>query len=137
MNKEIKYNGLSTVPPDNTCQDGDSAMLLNLVPEDGALKPVSAPKAIFNLGENHSVIYVHKATTYTHYIIIDTANKKLLWTINGSNFTDLYSIGDKELYQVVGVGNTLIALTDAGMFYFLWKGNTSGYLFLGGKATLI
>lgn len=131
MNKEIKYNGLSTVPPDNTCQDGDSAMLLNLVPEDGALKPVSAPKVVFNLGENHSVIYVHKATTYTHYIIIDTANKKLLWTIDGSNFTDLYSIGDKELYQVVGVGNTLIALTDAGMFYFLWKGDTSGYLFLG------
>lgn len=131
MNKDIKYNGLSTVPPDNTCQDGDSAMLLNLVPEDGALKPVSAPKVVFKLGENHSVIYVHKATTYTHYIIIDTANKKLLWTIDGSNFTDLYSIGDKELYQVVGVGNTLIALTDAGMSYFLWKGNTSGYLFLG------
>lgn len=131
MNKEIKYNGLSTVPPDNTCQDGDSAMLLNLVPEDGALKPVLAPKVVFNLGENHSVIYVHKATTYTHYIIIDTANKKLLWTIDGSNFTDLYSFGDKELYQVVGVGNTLIALTDAGMSYFLWKGDTSGYLFLG------
>lgn len=133
MNKEIKYNGLSTVPPDNTCQDGDSAMLLNLVPEDGALKPVSAPKVVFNLGENHSVIYVHKATTYTHYIIIDTANKKLLWTIDGSSFTDLYSIGDKELYQVVGVGNTLIALTNEGMFYFLWKGDASGYLSLGNE----
>lgn len=133
MNKEIKYNGLSTVPPDNTCQDGDSAMLLNLIPEDGALKPVSAPKVIFNLGENHSVVYVHKATTYTHYIIINTANKKLLWTIDGNKFTDLYSIDDKELYQVVGVGNTLIALTDAGMFYFLWKGDTSGYLFLGNE----
>ena len=131
MNKEIKYNGLSTVPPDNTCQDGDSAMLLNLIPEDGALKPVSAPKVVFNLGENHSVVYVHKATTYTHYIIINTANKKLLWTIDGSKFTDLYSIGDKELYQVVGVGNTLIALTNEGMFYFLWKGDTSSYLFLG------
>lgn len=131
MNKEIKYNGLSTVPPDNTCQDGDSTMLLNLVPEDGALKPVSAPKVVFNLSENHSVIYVHKATTYTHYIIIDTAKKKLLWTIDGSNFTDLYSVGDKELYQVAGVGNTLIALTNEGMFYFLWKGDTSGYLFLG------
>ena len=133
MNKEIKYNGLSTVPPDNTCQDGDSTMLLNLIPEDGALKPVSAPKVVFNLGENHSVVYVHKATTYTHYIIIDTANKKLLWTIDGSNFTDLYSVGDKELYQVAGVGNTLIALTNEGMSYFLWKGDTSGYLFLGNE----
>lgn len=57
MNKEIKYNGLSTVPPDNTCQDGDSTMLLNLVPEDGALKPVSAPKVV-NMYEQISVLSV-------------------------------------------------------------------------------
>nr|WP_314698857.1 hypothetical protein [uncultured Prevotella sp.] len=131
MNKEIKYNGLSTVPPDNTCQDGDAAMLLNLFPEDGALKPVSAPKVVFKLGKDHSVIYVHKVTTYTHYIIIDTADKKLLWTTDGVNFTDMYSVGNKELYQVAGVGNTLIVLTNEGMFYFLWKGDTSDYLFLG------
>ena len=71
MNKEIKYNGLSTVPPDNTCQDGDSAMLLNLVPEDGALKPVSAPKLLLQLGENKKVIYIHKTISFSNYIIQD------------------------------------------------------------------
>lgn len=131
MEKDIRFTGYTAVPSDYECSDGELTQAYNLINEDGAYKSLLAPKVVFNLGENHSVIYVHKATTYTHYIIQDTENKKLLWTIDGSNFTDLYSIGDKELYQVVGVGNTLIALTDAGMFYFLWKGDTSGYLLLG------
>lgn len=131
MEKDIRFTGYTAVPSDYECSDGELTQAYNLINEDGAYKSLLAPKVVFNLGENHSVIYVHKATTYTHYIIIDTANKKLLWTIDGSKFIDLYSIGDKELYQVVGVGNTLIALTNEGMFYFLWKGDTSGYLFLG------
>ena len=133
MEKDIRFTGYTAVPSDYECSDGELTQAYNIINEDGAYKSLLAPKVLFNLGENRSVIYVHKATTYTHYIIIDTTNKKLLWTIDGSNFTDLYSIGDKELYQVAGVGNTLIALTDAGMFYFLWKGDTSGYLFLGNE----
>ena len=133
MEKDIRFTGYTAVPSDYECSDGELTQAYNLINEDGAYKSLLAPKVVFNLGENHSVIYVHKATTYTHYIIIDTANKKLLWTIDGSNFIDLYNIGDKELYQVVGVGNTLIALTNEGMFYFLWKGDTSGYLFLGNE----
>lgn len=133
MEKDIRFTGYTAVPSDYECSDGELTQAYNLINEDGAYKSLLAPKVVFNLGENHSVIYVHKATTYTHYIIIDTANKKLLWTIDGSNFTDLYSVGDKELYQVVGVGNTLIALTNEGMSYFLWKGDTSGYLFLGNE----
>lgn len=133
MEKDIRFTGYTAVPSDYECSDGELTQAYNLINEDGAYKSMLAPKVVFNLGENHSVIYVHKATTYTHYIIIDTTNKKLLWTIDGSNFTDLYSVGDKELYQVAGVGNTLIALTNEGMSYFLWKGDTSGYLFLGNE----
>lgn len=133
MEKDIRFTGYTAVPSDYECSDGELAQAYNLINEDGAYKSLLAPKVVFNLGENHSVIYVHKATTYTHYIIIDTTNKKLLWTIDGSNFTDLYSVGDKELYQVAGVGNTLIALTNEGVLYFLWKGDTSGYLFLGNE----
>lgn len=132
MEKDIRFIGYTAVPSDYECTDGELTQAYNLINEDGAYKSLLAPKVVFNLGENHRVIYVHKATTYTHYIIIDTANKKLLWT-NGNNLTDLYSIGNKELYQIVGVGNTLIALTNEGMFYFLWKGDTSGYLSLGNE----
>ena len=131
MEKDIRFTGYTAVPSDYECSDGELTQAYNLINEEGAYKSLLAPKVVFNLGENHSVIYVHKATSYTHYIVMDTTNKKLLWTTDGSSFTDLYSIGNKVLYQVVGIGNTLIILTDTGMFYFLWKGDTSGYLFLG------
>lgn len=131
MEKDIRFTGYTAVPSDYECSDGELTQAYNLINEDGAYKSLLAPKVVFNLGESHKVIYVHKATTYTHYIIQDTENKKLLWTNDGKDLTDLYSLNSNVLYQVVGIGNTLIALTDAGMFYFLWKGDTSGYLFLG------
>ena len=131
MNKEIKYNGLSTVPPDNTCQDGDSALLLNLFPEDGALKPVSVPKVIMELQANMRIIYIHKSSTFKNYIIHDTESKKLVWTSNGKDFTDLRALDAEKLHKVIVIGNTLIVLTDNGMLYFLWKGEHTKYLFLG------
>ena len=131
MIKEIKYNGLTTVPPDNLCPDGDAAFLLNLVPEDGALKPVLPPKTVMELQANMHIVYIHKSSSYKHYIIHDTESKKLVWTSDGKKFSDLYALDTKDLHQVVGVGNTLIALTDIGMLYFLWKGEQTGYLFLG------
>ena len=131
MNKEIKYNGLSTVPPDNTCQDGDSALLLNLFPEDGALKPVSVPKVVMELQANMRIIYIHKSSTFKNYIIHDTESKKLVWTSNGKDFTDLCALDAEKLHKVIVIGNTLIVLTDNGMLYFLWKGEHTKYLFLG------
>lgn len=131
MIKEIKYNGLTTVPPDNLCPDGDAAFLLNLVPEDGALKPVLPPKTVMELQANMRIVYIHKSSTYKHYIIHDTESEKLVWTSNGKEFADLYALDAKKMHQVVGVGNTLIVLTDNGMLYFLWKGERAGYLFLG------
>ena len=131
MNKEIKYNGLSTVPPDNTCQDGDSALLLNLFPEDGALKPVSVPKVIMELQANMRIVYIHKSSTFKNYIIHDTESKKLVWTSNGKDFTDLRALDAEKLHKVIVIGNTLIVLTDNGMLYFLWKGEHTKYLFLG------
>ena len=131
MEKDIRFTGYTAVPSDYECSDGELTQAYNLINEDGAYKSLLTPKVVFNLGESHKVIYVHKATTYTHYIIQDTENKKLLWTNDGKSLTDLYSLNSNVLYQVVGIGNTLIALTDTGMFYFLWKGDTAGYLFLG------
>ena len=131
MIKEIKYNGLTTTPPDNLCPDGDAAFLLNIVPEDGALKPVLPPKTVMELQANMRIVYIHKSSAYKNYIIHDTESNKLVWTSNGKEFADLCALDSKELHKVIGVGNTLIALTSIGMLYFLWKSETSGYHFLG------
>nr|WP_314692454.1 hypothetical protein [uncultured Prevotella sp.] len=131
MNKEIKYNGLSTVPPDNTCQDGDSAMLLNLVPEDGALKPVSAPKLLLQLGENKKVIYIHKTISFSNYIIQDIKTFELyVLNANEKLFERAVSLGAyRSLSHVDAIGNTLLLFTEEYIIYFLWK--QGQYVMLG------
>lgn len=131
MNKEIKYNGLSTVPPDNTCQDGDSAMLLNLVPEDGALKPVSAPKLLLQLGENKKVIYIHKTISFSNYIIQDIKTFELyVLNANEKLFERAVSLGAyRSLSHVNAIGNTLLLFTEEYIIYFLWK--QGQYVMLG------
>lgn len=130
MIKEIKYSEITTVPPDNTCSDGDAALLLNLIPEDGALKPVMPPKEVMTLQAKMHITYIHKTTSFRHYIIHDEANKKLVWTSDGKTFTDLYTLGDIYLHQVNAIGNTLMALTKDGTHYFLWD-NAKDYKHLG------
>lgn len=131
MNKEIKYNGLSTVPPDNTCQDGDSAMLLNLVPEDGALKPVSAPKLLLQLGENKKVIYIHKTISFSNYIIQDIKTFELyVLNANEKLFERAVSLGAyRSLSHVNAIGNTLLLFTEEYIIYFLCK--QGQYVMLG------
>ena len=131
MNKEIKYNGLSTVPPDNTCPDGDSAMLLNLVPEDGALKPVSAPKLLLQLGENKKVIYIHKTISFSNYIIQDIKTFELyVLNANEKLFERAVSLGAyRSLSHVNAIGNTLLLFTEEYIIYFLWK--QGQYVMLG------
>lgn len=131
MNKEIKYNGLSTVPPDNTCPDGDSSMLLNLVPEDGALKPVSAPKLLLQLGENKKVIYIHKTISFSNYIIQDIKTFELyVLNANEKLFERAVSLGAyRSLSHVNAIGNTLLLFTEEYIIYFLWK--QGQYVMLG------
>lgn len=131
MIKEIKYSEITTVPPDNTCSDGDAALLLNLIPEDGALKPVMPPKLVMALQDKMHITYIHKTTSFRHYIIHDDANKKLVWTSDGKTFTELYTLGDIPLHQVNAIGNTLMALTKDGTHYFLWDNAKQSYKHLG------
>ena len=132
MNKELKYNGYSAQPSDYECQDGELAVAINLVPDDGALKPVLPPKIGKQASETiGNCVYIHKNSGYTHYIVR-----------NGNSFSwydksapdILTTIGPISKYiKVTSVGNTLIFLTNDGMQYYLWKGGTTGYLYLGGK----
>lgn len=79
MNKDISFGGLTTVPSDYECSDGDLAAVLNLVPEDGSLKPVQPPTTVMTLAENQRIVYIHKTSAFTHYIIYDSGTYKLTW----------------------------------------------------------
>ena len=153
MIKELQYKGYATEPSDYECPDGQLATSLNLINEDSQLKPVFQPSELAELPSGYKVVYIHDTNTFTHYILLNTSTNKLYW-IDESIITDgavkpvssatietelaqtspsreLYSFGSTEIYNVNGIGNTLIVLTANGMHYLLWKGDTEGYLYLG------
>ena len=129
MLKEIKYTGFTTVPSDYDCPDGELAASINIIPEDGGLKPLTTPVDVLTLNANQRIVYIHKTNLYTHYIIYDSSDDCLKFTIDGKTFITLYSFSGVSLYQVNAVGNTLIQLTSVGLYYWLWKDGS--YLELG------
>ena len=153
MIKEIQFKGYATEPSDYECPDGQLATSLNLINEDNQLKPVFQPSELAELPSGYKVVYIHDTNTFTHYVLHDTNTNKLYW-IDESIITDaaekpvtsdaittelqrekpsheLHSFGPTEIYNVNGIGNTLVVLTENGMHYILWKGDTEGYLYLG------
>lgn len=52
MIKEIKYSGLAAIPSDRDCPDGDLAAAINLIPEDGALRPVLTPAKFIDVPQS-------------------------------------------------------------------------------------
>ena len=153
MIKELQYKGYATEPSDYECPDGQLATSLNLINEDSQLKPVFQPSELAELPSGYKVVYIHDTNTFTHYILLNTGTNKLYW-IDESIITDaavkpvssatietelaqtspsreLYWFDSLQIYNVNGIGNTLVVLTDSGMHYLLWKGDTEGYLYLG------
>jgi len=153
MIKELQYKGYATEPSDYECPDGQLATSLNLINEDNQLKPVFQPSELAELPSGYKVVYIHDTNTFTHYILLNTSTNTLYWIdedfIMNANVKpvssqtiatelaqtnpsrQLYSFSSTQIYNVNGIGNTLIVLTDSGMHYLLWKGDNDGYLYLG------
>lgn len=138
MIQDIKYSGFTANPSDYECGDGELAMSLGLVPEDGALKPVLPPKELLKLGNNQKVAFIHETAAFKYYIIHDTANN-IIYSKNADPESDqslkrMYQFqATVTVYSFNAIGNTLVVLTSEGMRYFLWKSFSEGYLHLGTK----
>ncbi len=118
MNKEIKYLGLSTIPSDYNAPDGDLAVSLNLINEDGALHPVAAPKILHNYGD-YQVVYIHKTSVYTHYILADNSIYAWVDSKDMDIVIPLHTFTKSEgtPFSITSNGNTLIVTTANGMHY--------------------
>lgn len=130
MNAELKYNGYTAQPSDYECQDGDLAAVLNLMPEKGALHPVTEAKHVNEFLENEKVLFIHETKQGDNYIIYNTSTRALSW-IAVENYSSSASRTRLSyvynLAQVTAVGNTLVVLEGSQMSYYLWKpGDYSG-----------
>lgn len=118
MDKEIKYLGLTTRPSDYNAPDGDLAVSLNLINEDGALHPVATPKILHNYGD-YQVVYIHKTSVYTHYILADNSIYAWVDSKDMDIVIPLHTFTKSEgtPFSIISNGNTLIVTTSNGMHY--------------------
>ena len=132
MVKEIKYNSYTTVPSDYECPDGDLAVSINLIPEDGSIKAISRPLVEKEMPSESKcrITFLHKSSSFRHYIIQDGNNVMWMNALSDSGeMSPLVDLSGYEIYGYNAIGNTLIILTSGGMYYSLWKDGT--YLNLG------
>lgn len=144
MIKEVQYNGYSTSPSDYLSPDGDLAVSINLLPEDGALRPLMPPSIRFRITPPSKVSYIHHTPAFTHYIVLNPVARSVKWTgatdINQDTLApalnSIHTFGaDTVIRDISAVGNTLIVLTDGGIHYFLWNAGT--YRHLGTKPPFV
>lgn len=127
MNHEIKYNGISANPTDYVSTDGDLAISMNAVPEDGSIKPIFPPKEVLSLDNNKEVMFIHKTALFQHYIIYNqTSNISFIDAKTKREVT--FETAKEGVKRFDSVGNTLIAFTDTDIHYYLWKGDAYSYL---------
>ena len=131
MKQEITYSGFSAVPSDYDSADGALAAAINVIPEDGALRPVSQPKEMFCPGTGRTVCYVHSGTGYTNYIVSYTADDALIHFSYYGATDDILALSEGEtLTDIIAVGNTLVISTNNHLHYLLYK-KDAGYTYLG------
>lgn len=135
MNKEIKYNGYTAQPSDYECPDGQLAASLNLINEDGALKPLHNPECIHHFGEN-APVYIHLTATERIFVLrkinLDGSSIRYSLADNLSEYSGLadYS-NDAKIIKFSSIGNILLILTDSGIDYFMWDTDSHKYKPLG------
>lgn len=131
MNQEIKYNGMTANPSDYECNDGDLAVSLDAILEDGAIKAVRQPTKVMEIPDTFSDVYIHETSSFKHFILWNKTTGQVSWTEDGNSINALHTFSSVEIYQIASIGNTLIILSSDGMYYFLWKGGSEGYHDLG------
>lgn len=131
MIQELKYNGITTVPSDYECPDGDMSGMINAVIEDGVVRPLCPPNPIYTPSPGFTVKYIHKVNNgeRTNYILIK--DNTLYWydseeTDENKQYKSIKDI--LKIKSVNAIGNTLVVIADEGMHYILWKANTYKYL---------
>lgn len=134
MIQEVKFQGLIHSPSDYEAQDGELGTCLNLINEDGALKPISQPEVAesFTLpNDTCSIKYVHKVThgneIHSHYIVNCTNGSPYswYWTEKGGNGTQHeLDLGDFNVNAVTAIGNIVCFVGDESTKYAFWKNNS-------------
>lgn len=138
MNKvNVELSGITRNSDDGVSKDGACHELINMRVANGSLEPVGRPVLEKSFTQGIEPVYVHKNGTYEH--VISKFNNSIIFdsvrnkdgSYTNKNITICSVTGVK---QICSIGNTLVVVSDEGMYYAVWK--DGGYKYLGERPTL-
>lgn len=139
MISEIKYGGFTAQPSDYSCPDGDLALSLNLINEDGALQPLQSPKTLFHIDKGSS-LYIHKAGNFSNYIGYIPAGRTIKWIGSEKNGSPdifdspkpiTFGFDYGNIVSITSIGYILIVGTDTNTYYIRFNAVKNEYVYLG------
>lgn len=141
MIKEIQYRGFSAVPSDYECPDGDLSLSINMISEDGNIKPIQTPNVSIILEAPERIVFVHICYTSKHYVVLNQEAYSYRWfddsMVDANSLKPdvmqplTHSFSDIEVKHINAIGNTLFFVTSEGIHYFLWREELHSYDYLG------
>lgn len=154
MKHLIRFRGLSLAKDEQAVAHGELSLCANMEIHDGALRPAVLSGTRLNNplrddvtgadGNTSSIIYkllyVHKTTSYTHYIALNVESGELNWFLADGSSAAMHTINHAfadGVTAVDSVGNTLIVISPGGLHYILWRNTDNNYKYLGQKPPFI
>lgn len=151
--KEVIYSGYDKTTSDYECPDGQLETSINLINEDGSLKPLPQPVEVLKLPKGYKPLFIHTTQDYRHLIlqkVVRVLGRTLhfvLWVdydwLTGSDTPPAIDEIERRLQPVCdGLGevmainavkNTLCIMFASGLHYILWKAVGNAYKYLGQK----
>jgi hypothetical protein len=142
MNKvrTIYKGGMTAKPSNEACIDGDALVSLNVIPDNGELRPILQAAKYGGLPNGYNPLTIHEPTDGNRYIIISWGKtlKYYKWDkdtdlpTDDKDYTDIVTLdADETLTKVTPIGNTLAVTTSKRTFYILYKDKS--YIVLGSR----
>lgn len=138
MLKEIRYGGQKGRPDGYSCADGDLEFALNVINEDGALRPMGRPSVALTLESDKTLLLIHRVTGQENYIFAgsdglswlrrgsDTSSKSAIKIDTGTAFRGIVLING-----IQAVGNILVLALPTATHYIRFVGKENRYVYLG------
>lgn len=152
--QNIQFKGMRHSPSDITGQDGDLLECVNLIHENGELKPIEMPErtnlkgelnneilvAVHNLVDGKKFVFANNTNSGYAYVRIKTENGTIVGFSGNVNYNGApVNLNTLDFVPIVGeviqwseaIGNTLIIGTDKSTHYAFYKSGI--YKWLGDK----
>lgn len=131
MQKNIPFSyGIHRSP--SIGNDGELSECVNLISRNGELSNIHAPQSIgITMEEGDKLLYVHKISGKSNYIALigdteENANGILAYYTEEGNRSVIEEsgiTGNESIFSVSSIGNTLVALFNDDIRYYLYKDN--------------